>query len=500
MLPFLLSLQRAQTTESPEKNVDSIASLDTIVVDLGEEPTLPATAEVTFDDGSVEDLAINWSITYDEDVAGFYVVEGDPVLSGGTNLGNVKAVVGVNVLNVSHLVVTDTNEYVVGLPQNNGAFFDGTYYWIFRAGGGTLRCRYGTDLSSLAISATGITTVGNSGRAYGVVFGRISTTWYAWVHWEDSAAGNVMKVTRFELTSGGLANASTVNSSTLGGGQIAEITKDYGGEIVSELYYTSGENNHGVGLNAAARHRRINADMTGDTAGFRATTSYNGLGEHSPQFKLSDGFVALSLQDGENADDDATDSGKMREFTKTTYTNAWDAEVTVEGDVTGATAGDGDFTDQNHADNTSHTGQQDIVQTDDGKIYVLYINNDDTSGADFGKMILNVRGSAIADGWSNISKDVAGEQAWHVSLATDGTNLWVIYCPNNGGVRSNTIKYRKYTVSGATWGPLTSLVLVQASHTFVRMFSQLRAKEKIVLSWSELEGTDYDQMATEIII
>lgn len=393
------------------------------------------------------------------------------------------------------VVSASTDAYIAGIPQNQAPWFDGTRYWIFYQESGTLKCKYGTTLASLSATNTNggsdIGGISNSGRAYSVVGGFISSTPYIWGALMFTAGSDRIQCWRWECTSSGLGTPTKV----LGGQpslafNMAYIAPDYGSEVVGTLLWS------GVDMTADKNiNRSIAADMTGDQGEFNAAYSNPTDPEHARFVKLSDGYVCIHIDEG-GSGEASGGAGHLREFRKTSLGDAWGAEQTIEA------AGAGNFIDQGYATNTSHTGQQDFCQLDDGTIYVAYCDDTlDTTNSDYGRIIVNKRAATQTGSWTNITTDMIGSSggAWHLSVSTDGTDVWVFYVKDVSGTRDTAIYYRKYDVSAGTFGPEIKLADLQASHTFERMSSSWRAYQEIVIVWSEL-NTTYDLMVETIPI
>jgi len=383
------------------------------------------------------------------------------------------------------IVSTEATKYIAGIPQNNGAYFDGAYYWVFYYDGSNLKCKYGLSLASLVdAGSTGISTIGNTGRMYAVVFGTVSATHYAWCLYDDGT--ETFGRRRWELTSSGLGSPTDENAAiTSKSPGHATITKDYGSAAVSDLYGAI----YGVSDNvtsASVANRAVDSAMTTDTGGNSYDPSLMTFMEHAAFFKLSDGFLGFAIDCG-NSGEYGAGFGHASEYTKTLAGDTWSVEDILDGNVTGASVGNGDFTDQNWGRDTSHAGQQDLLQLDSGEIYVAYCGDDDTVDANYGQIKLVKRGNAKASTWSLVSNDVIGGNvsAWHISVTTDGTDIWICYVKNASGVRGDAIYSRKYIVSTTTFESEIKIADITAGYTFERMFSCYRSGSIPLLAYSE---------------
>ena len=413
---------------------------------------------------------------------------------------------------MAQIVTAETSPHTVGIPQNNGTFFDGTRYWVFytedeiSAGDGyALKCQYGTSLSSMVVTNTNpgspfyVGNINNAGRSYSILFGKVGSTWHAWavVNQSDLITGKAFALFRWELTSGGLGARITATPAT---GDKANghtyLTHNYGSEVVTNIYGTVQD------AATSAAIRQNNTALSSDVGMNAVDSSVIIFPEHTLSMELSDGFLAITLDEG-NTGEINGNYGHLREWVKTNVGDAWSSEATIEANVTGASANNGDFADQNYASNTSHAGQQDICQLDDGSIYVAYIDNDDLTNGDDGVIKLNYRGNTKASGWNNASTDLIGSSAtaWHLCITTDGTDVWIFYVKDASGSRDTSIFYKKYDVSATSFGSETKLADMQGSQTFERMCSAWRsANGKIVVVWSENNGSSaYDVFADEVL-
>tara|TARA_R110000803_G_scaffold13771_2_gene38505 strand:+ start:164 stop:1462 length:1299 start_codon:yes stop_codon:yes gene_type:complete len=346
--------------------------------------------------------------------------------------------------------------------------------------------------------STGISTVPNGGRQYAILFATISGAWYAYCLYDNGT--QFYGVRRWALTGSGLGTAADQNGS-IGSKAAAHasLSHPYGSAAIDGGNAFGGMN--GPTTDASVAYRATASDMASESGmnGWNPTDIV--FPEHAIALKLSDGYLSFALDNG-NTGEQNGNFGHLKEAVKTGLTDAWGTEATIEGNVTGATAAQGDFTDQNYSINSSHAGQQDICQLDSGDIYVAYCANGDLVNGNFGEIKLVKRGSAKASGWTRVSNDVIGSsgEAWHTAISTDGTNIWIFYCKDVSGVRDTAIHYRKYNVSGNSLGTEVKLADIQASHSFYRMSTQWRAgNSRIVVLWSEFDGsTNYDVMAQSV--
>ena len=371
--------------------------------------------------------------------------------------------------------------YVVGVPPNNAAFFDGETYWVFHQVSDSLRCLYGPSLASLAASTSEMPTgISNSGRAYSVLFGRVGFYWYAWalVNRSPDASGEASNVYRWRLTPDGLVDPTSHISTGLNtpqSGSIPWLSKDYGDANVAELLRTTSSFDYGI-------NRQLLPGLTGDTDMGDWDVTGVTFPEAQMMFKLADGYITISNNTGDNTPDTP---------------GAWERVKTAVGDAWGSETFIG-WGDQAHAANTSHSGHVDFCQTDDGRIYGAYVSDDH---ADHGQVVLNVRGNTKAAAWSVVTSDLVGSggHAWHIALATDGTDVWVFYVKDSGGSRASAISYKRYRPATGTLD--AERTLAATLETFERMSATFRAAGgRIVVSWSEVDGTEYVLRAAEVLL
>lgn len=140
------------------------------------------------------------------------------------------------------IVNNSTDQFVVGVPPNNGAFYDGARYWFFYTESNTLKCKYGTVMNSLTTTNTNggsgnLANIDDDGKSYSIVFGTLSGTWYAWCYYLDSTASAAWR--RWELTSSGLGTPTSQTLSLSAKDGASRIAHDYGSEVVSTICGTT---------------------------------------------------------------------------------------------------------------------------------------------------------------------------------------------------------------------------------------------------------------------
>lgn len=390
----------------------------------------------------------------------------------------------------AEIIVNDSaDQYIVGVPSNNGAWYDGTNYWIFYQEATTMKCQFGPSLGNMSQTGGSLDTLIHSdGRAYSVVFGRVGSTNYAWVVWNSSSGvGVIGNYRRYELTSTGLANV--VNGSSGGASAFAGFTflaYDYGSDVVTTLYYSSHEVNDTPADSGTYQRAVPQLVSTADTGMSGYNPAALNVSESMRIFKLADGFVNVAMDEG----DAGTNTRGVYERSKVLVGDAWGGES-----INLIPAGGMSF-----ATGTSPHGQMDMCQLDDGRTLFAYCREQDL---DHGSINVFMRGNLRTNNWSNVVAGLIGStQAWHIAMTTDGTNVWLFYVKDVTGTRDTAIYYKVGipTATGIVFGPEIKLADMQATYTFERMTTQLRARDKIVVIWSEKNGADYDLVAQDIDI
>lgn len=405
---------------------------------------------------------------------------------------------------MAQVILNNPSQFVVGIPQNNGVYYDGSTHWLFYDdSSGTLKCKYGSDLSAMSDTFTNeagtdnLTNILNNGKTWAVAFGENGGNHYAWGIVSLSDLTDSWWWTRWTLSSSGLINPVFDNLNLSDAQRLHNsITPNYSGDV-TELLGASQINN------SSASTRQIDFGLTTDDGLGAVDSSAILFPEHTRVFKLTDGYLAFATDEGTTGEQNGN-FGHAREWTRPDLPTAWSVENTIEGNVTGASSNDGDFADQNYAIGTSHAGQQDICQLIDGTIYVAYCDNSDLTNGTYGEIKLIKRGNAQASGWTLVSNDVIGsnQQAWHIALSSNGIDIWIVYVKNNGGARDDAIYYRKYTVATDTLGTETKIADIQPGQTFHRMFTQWRfTGDSFDVAWSEFDGvSSYDALIENVSI
>lgn len=375
-------------------------------------------------------------------------------------------------------VVQSSEKYLVGHPSQNGAWWDGERYWLVyfdRAPGGSswIRCRHGASLDALQLSSVDSGNTDVEGRKYGCVFGFVGAQAYVWII-HSNGSNAPLKLRRHALTPTGLGTGTEITLASALDYRISGLTYEGTGSQVTALLCCFSAHEEPTRTPTL----RVSPDLaTVEDAGVIGSEIYS-LAEHARQYRLSDGYVILFVDHGESGSLPTDIDGRMRERRKTLYGDAWGPEITVEGTVAGSGTLDGDFRDQNRAIDTSHAGQQDLVQTDDGRVWCLYVDNTDQVRGNWGTMKLNVRGAALTDGWTSVSRDVGdGRTAHHVALSTNGEDIWALWlqADDNTEANWNEVWSRRYDVSSGAWDAPVLVGEATAGANAYRICTQVRA-------------------------
>lgn len=403
------------------------------------------------------------------------------------------------------IVSGSTDQYVVGVPPNNPGFYDGTRYWIFYNESQILKCQYGTSLDSMseATLSTTVSIPGSEGRGYSMLFGQASSSWHAWCHlYGGGTAESLIK--RWSLESTGLANELTHSNDLGSKNGNPRIAHDYGGVSVSAVFVCVEQ------ANQNRANRQNLADLSSDTGTggqnfivadtiTQTMSTTIGFWETGRFIKLSNGILTMGFSSGGSGSGDGTPNSGIAWEIATTGAS-FPLQFTTN--ITGGAGGAGTFVDASYAANTSHMGQSDDCQLDDGTYWIAYIDDADETNGDYGHIILRNRGHSVTSSWSTVSTDIIGSsaEAWHLAVSTDGTDVWIFYVKDSSGSRDSAIYYKKYDVAGTSLGSETKLADIQTSHTFSRMATQWRAaNNKIIVVWSEDNGdSTYDMLASEV--
>ncbi|MBT4165829.1 LamG domain-containing protein, partial [archaeon] len=370
------------------------------------------------------------------------------------------------------LIEDSSSDFIVGVPPNNPAYYDGERYWVFYMDGTTLKALYGSNLNDMLDAGISISDIDNNGKAYSVVFGKNNGTKYAWALTVDTSENWIWW--RWKLNSTGLVNetSDTFVKSPVAFGQGITLTPDFGDNIIEDLYVAIAD-----ASNVFSRHNNA-TNMSGDEP-MKSVDVVTNYPEIHQVFPLSDGYLFLHI----NANPD-----ESYEANKTSVGGTWSTPKDIE------------FTNILYpACGLSHTGSMDTVQLDNGEIYVTYITNESDCS---GNITLKKRGNETGSGWTDISDNILlnGEEVWQVSLATDGKDIWFIYYKDDTGSKGNELYFKKYDVSNSSFWSEKVLATSQTNYDFDRLVTQHRSdNERIMVLWSENSSASNWDMRTAYI-
>ncbi len=400
---------------------------------------------------------------------------------------------------------TSNAHSTIGLPQNNGAFWDGTHYWFFYCEGRELRAKFGTALDTLQPAPTNpeggnISGLTNVAKSYSIVFGRYENTWRAWALVNRS--GNPFAVYRWDLTASGLANGIVTSPSVSAKPEPTHVSlvPGFGSFDISNLYGTVNDGG------SSSANRQVAADLStttglgGITFGKSNARDTFHFGEAEWVFELTDGYIYSAVNVGDSRDPRIENNvrrdgnfGNFSEWKRTSIdaTSTWGEERELESEPPGQVPGD--WSDSNYGRDTSHGGQTDFVQLTDGTIYNAYIDNFDTVDGNFGNIIVKRRGAALPDDWSTVTTNAVSDsgKAWHVSLTSDGTRVFLLYVKNTNdtpgaGVRAGEISLRVFDPAIGSFAAEQTAATITSGSRFERMTTQWRfTGGRLPLLWSE---------------
>lgn len=398
---------------------------------------------------------------------------------------------------------SSSSDAVVGIPQNNGAFWDGQRYWFIYSEGDTLKARYGTSLDNLSTTtiASGGGLVNN--KTFSVVYGQTDGQWRAWaLANRTGTAGQEFSLYRWDLTASGLANPVTRFIDITNKPEPTHVTlmPDSNDFDIQNLYGTIHAGSTQANQQTAAR--QIAPDLTSDAGLGGPVMSNTKFAEATWVFEVQDGLVL----NGSNAGDFPFgtevngDFGHFSEWTRTGTSGSWSSEAVLD------TTGPGNWRDMNYASHTSHAGQTDFVQLTDGTVFNAYIDNTDKTHGNYGKVVLKERGHTLASTWSTASLNAidGGGEAWHLALTSDGRKLWLLYVKHDGsGGRDDAIFLRGYDPLTDTFTDETLIAQMTPGYRFERMTTQWRLHDsRLVVLWSQTNdnGLNLDVHATAVVI
>ncbi len=407
----------------------------------------------------------------------------------------------------SEQLMTTDNRLAVGIPQNNAAFWDGSNYWLFRGDGDQLLASYGPTLADLAPTPTALNGTDNIGRmendvTFSLAFGTQDGVWHAWALANRSPAsgdGETYSLYRWRLADTGLADpaARFVEMGDKPTPSQVYLTPGIGGFEIQDLYGTIATGSDSQ-QESWVYPRRFAPDFSADTGFGKVSAEGVNFPEASPVFEVHNGnddrgWILNQVNIG-----DAGESSRPNAFSEWRRTTAeagaehWSAEMKLEG-----TAPE-DWGDMNYAVDrgTSHTGQNDFVQLADGTIFHAYADGLDTENGLFGNLVLKRRNSALDADWGTVSAGAVpdGSAVWHVSLTSDGEDVYILYvksADNTPGAteRQDAIHLLRYDPDTDTFSDETAIAEMNEGLRFDRMTTQWRFHDKrLVVFWSETDA------------
>lgn len=427
---------------------------------------------------------------------------------------------GQTVLHTSGPAISNAHS-TIGLPQNNGAFWDGTRYWFFYCEGAELRAKFGPALDALRDTPThpsggNIKGLTNLAKSYSVVFGKHEDTWRAWAL--VNRGGAPFAVYRWDLSHAGLAAGISLSPSVSAKPSPTHVSlmPGYKSFDVKDLFGTVNQGG------SSSANRQFNADLS-SSIGLGAIT----FGKSNPQdkfafgeaewiFSLRDGYIYNAINVGDyqdpRLDNDVRRDGIFGNFSewkrsRIDGTSSWKSEQELEGEPPNQLPGD--WSDSNYGRDTSHGGQTDFVQLADGTIYNAYVDNSDIVNGNFGHIVLKRRGASLAEGWSTVTTNAVPDngKAWHISLTSDGTRVFLLYVKNSsdisgGNVRAGEISLRVFNPVVGAFSAEQKAISIPADSRFERMTTQWRFSDgRLPLLWSETaDGVTFLAMATALAV
>lgn len=401
-------------------------------------------------------------------------------------------------------VVVETTELfhseaasVVGIPQNNGAFWDGQRYWLIYSEGGTLKAKVGPTLAAMRDTPTDPAGEGNltglvNDKTFSVAFGRHDGDWHAWALLNRTGAdgGTPFDIVSWRLDADGLREGRSRNvrignkhepSHVMLMPEIESKGED-GWEVDALLGAVTGRPDGAKGGHKIAI-RRISPDLSSDTALGGVSMAGAKFPEAAWAYRLHDGYLFTTINTGDWPPPPPRPAA-FSEWRRGTLDAAWSDEDQLEG------PGSHHWMDQNYAADTSHAGQTDAVQLVDGRVFNAYIDDTDHDRGNFGRVILKARGPALDDRWETAAVNAVPQdgRAWHVALTSDGRRVWLLYVADAGGKRAAAITLRGYDPPADTWTDPVAIATTTDGRRFERMTTQWRFTDgRLVVLWSQTD-------------
>ena len=320
---------------------------------------------------------------------------------------------------------------------------DGTYFTFYAEADqatGELMCKYGSSLNYLASTDTGsganLDTGQNNGKSWSLQAGYVGGTPYIYCLREDPDESGTEYLHRWEATTSGLSSLVT-ETSVIGviGSPFMNNLQSAPSSLSSDLTDLFSGRRGPTGINQFGSYGTLPTD--GRSGEFGLTTSY--FPEFIGAFELSDGYIALTAQNGESG---TPTNFNLSEAVKTNLGDAWGTFTDVS--PSGFSA--------RYSLNESHWGQVAICQFQDGSLFFANIGNGGGgSDGDYGAVQIATRSNTKAGSWSVRSTDALGsDDAYGIFAAPLGSETVVLgYCKRSVGAKSATIHYRIVDIHGS---------------------------------------------------
>ena len=409
-------------------------------------------------------------------------------------------------------LATTPNPLIVGIPQNNGAFWDGERYWVIYGDGKHLRAMSGPTLSDMTPTPTlpsgdGDVDALENDRTFSVVFGRHGGAWHAWALANRTpVSGNdeTFSMYRWRLGEAGLSDGQAVLTDITDKREPSHVSlmpNANDGFEVERLYGTISTRGNNPGATVA--NRWLSADLQQDTGLEALVTTGMWFPEASWVFEVTDGSGEAagcfhnSINVGDWDPKPPRYSG-FSEWTRPSITSGtWGPEQQLE------QPGRGGWGDMNYAvkQSTSHAGQTDFVQLTDGRVFHAYLDNAGGEGGTSGRLVFRERAAGLDGEWTTVRENVLPDDAsaWHLALTSDGRRVWLLYVKDRDGQRDGTIYLRGYDPETGDFTPETAIAQIDEGHRFDRMTTQWRFHDgRLVVLYSSTDGEQWTMHAAAV--
>jgi len=381
------------------------------------------------------------------------------------------------------------------VPAIGPALWAGDRYWV-AVQTATTEARWygGTDLTALLDRGQLCPAAANQGKCFSVRSGVLAGTTYLWAAYAP-AAGTLI-VRRWAITGDTLGTPAelSITVSALAPQAVGLDLDIQAGEVANLYAHVRGDLGGAITLDA----RRVLPDLSASTAA--PVTSWTPYAEDFSEVAIvapgSSGIIQVQMSDGANSTG-AAPAGRALEWRAASWGAAWDAPITLDGAITGA-SGAGDIRDANHATApASHTGRGDYARLADGSLYLAYIRADDQVLGWGGRVALLRRGPALADPWTLLDLSaMGGDGRYHqLALVSLGAALGIVALADSGGGRADCLHWRVYTPATTGWSARLVAVphAVSGGATIDRMGACRDGTGRVVAVWTEVtEPGAYD--------